>query len=48
MKVILKIFLTCAMLFMLTACAESELTAPCPNYGQSCVKKPINSWNYPN
>jgi len=29
----------------LVGCASTEQTAPCPNYGTSCVKKPINSWD---
>lgn len=28
----------------LAGCASTEQTAPCPNYGNSCVKKSINSW----
>jgi len=32
---------------ILSGCASDNLKAPCPNYGSSCHKTPINSWNYP-
>lgn len=28
--------------------SHDELNSPCPNYGQSCDKTPVNSWNYKN
>jgi hypothetical protein len=39
-----------AMILALTGCAtnNSQLKAPCPNFGAMCHKTPINSWNYSN
>lgn len=31
---------------LLSACSGANLKAPCPNFGSSCNKIPINSWNY--
>ena len=40
-------FLVCLIGNLLTGCAsDTALKAPCPNYGASCAKKPINSWDY--
>jgi hypothetical protein len=42
--------MTVATLFfalLLSACAQQELKAPCPDYGAHCKKTPINSWDYP-
>lgn len=30
---------------LLTGCASQSLKAPCPDYGKSCSKTPINSWD---
>lgn len=32
----------------LAGCASPTLKAPCPNYGDSCHKTPVNSWDYSN
>lgn len=32
----------------LTGCAKDNIGSPCPNFGKSCSKTPINSWNYNN
>ncbi len=29
----------------LSGCAKSNLNTPCPNFGDSCMKAPVNSWN---
>lgn len=31
---------------LLGACSKGGLDSPCPNYGQYCSKRPINSWDY--
>jgi hypothetical protein len=28
-------------------CASNSLNAPCPDFGSSCKKIPVNSWDYP-
>ena len=36
----------CAASFLvLTGCASQSLEAPCPDFGKSCNKTPINSWD---
>lgn len=41
------LFLTSVLaLLLLSGCARTVLKAPCPNYGNSCSKTPINSWDY--
>jgi hypothetical protein len=30
---------------LLVACASDNLKAPCPDYGASCDKTPVNSWD---
>ena len=30
----------------LAGCASDNLNAPCPNFGSSCSKAPVNSWDY--
>jgi len=32
----------------LGGCAKNTIDSPCPNFGKSCSKTPINSWNYNN
>ena len=32
----------------LGGCAKDNIGSPCPNFGKSCPKTPINSWNYNN
>ena len=29
----------------ISGCATHSLNAPCPNFGSSCLKIPVNSWN---
>lgn len=29
-------------------CAKDSIGSPCPDFGKSCTKTPINSWNYNN
>ena len=31
---------------LLAGCAASNIGSPCPNFGKSCRKIPINSWDY--
>jgi len=33
-------------LLALTGCSSAELSAPCPNFGNSCHQTPLNSWDY--
>lgn len=30
----------------LSGCAKDTLESPCPNYGRTCHKQPVNSWDY--
>ena len=30
----------------IVVCASDNLNAPCPNFGASCKKIPVNSWDY--
>mgnify|MGYP003557399950 FL=1 len=30
----------------IVGCASEKLNAPCPNFGASCKKIPVNSWDY--
>jgi hypothetical protein len=30
----------------MAGCASDNLNAPCPNFGASCKKIPVNSWDY--
>lgn len=30
---------------LLLGCASDSLKAPCPDYGASCDKTPVNSWD---
>ena len=32
----------------LVGCVKDNIGSPCPNFGKSCSKTPINSWNYNN
>lgn len=34
-----------ASFLLLTGCASQSLKAPCPDYGKSCSKTPVNSWD---
>lgn len=43
---ILKLITLIASVFLLTACAKSNLKTPCPNFGSHCRKVPINVWDY--
>ena len=29
----------------LTGCAATDLKAPCPNFGATCTKTPVNGWD---
>lgn len=41
------VLLLCCFTSFITGCTSTAtLKAPCPNYGASCAKKPINSWDY--
>ncbi len=41
------LFLVVCLMFSLIGCSNTTtLKAPCPNYGASCAKKPINSWDF--
>ena len=35
----------CVVLGALGGCARDQLNAPCPNFGASCSKVPVNSWD---
>ena len=30
----------------LAGCVSDYLNAPCPNFGSSCTKVPVNGWDY--
>lgn len=30
---------------LMAGCAHQDLTAPCPNFGNSCTQTPINHWD---
>ena len=30
----------------LSGCAKDTLDSPCPNFGRTCTKQPVNSWDY--
>jgi multisubunit Na+/H+ antiporter MnhC subunit len=36
---------TAVSFLLLTGCASQSLKAPCPDYGKSCSKTPVNSWD---
>ena len=40
------LFMTAIAITLLTGCAASTQKAPCPDFGTSCIKKPVNSWDY--
>lgn len=37
------IFLTA--MSVMSGCAKDNLNAPCPNFGASCQKSPVNGWD---
>lgn len=46
MKKSLFILLFFTLMVSVTACVSDSLNAPCPNFGASCKKIPVNSWDY--
>lgn len=41
-----KLLTMAGIISLLAGCAaQANLNAPCPNFGSSCTKIPINSWN---
>ena len=31
---------------LLVSCSSDQIQSACPNFGDNCVKTPINSWNF--
>jgi hypothetical protein len=44
-KTLLTVTVMAGFLGVLSGCAANNIGAPCPNFGSSCQKAPINSWN---
>lgn len=42
---IVKVSLTMLVGFLFVGCASDNLKAPCSDYGSSCDKTPVNSWD---
>ncbi len=41
-----KTFLLALFVLSLSGCAKDTLDSPCPNFGRTCSKQPVNSWDY--
>ncbi|NNM58285.1 MAG: hypothetical protein HKM04_00505 [Legionellales bacterium] len=46
MKKIACFFIVTSLVALAGCSSSTTLKAPCPNYGASCAKQPINSWDY--